>query len=346
MTLLEKSQHLFKVIREQPLLDEIREQVLTFKPKENGIGDKLYPMRLIGLLSQDPQKTDKVLSIIVSNLVKEFLSWNEEKRNILLDINKQIFQLNELCIAPLTKELAHYSFVLNPYIQFLDFLEYYELNTSIDYKKHLFSPKEAEEIANVFYETPAFKYALSTLPELTSNPLLIHSQSAVVKLNEDLINAGTRNDIDLFGILEEKKLNAYERHTISLLCIKDSLSNLNQLIYQAIIQDELTSVNIGDVFDYSIVWTESGTGIAVKYLISRGELWGIELSDLVALNFDYPGFDNSIGRIESHNSNIMSNNAKGNFEDTVDIEARIIDENLNAYGNFINKLNRNEKVSG
>ncbi len=73
----------------------------------------------------------------------------------------------------------------------------------------------------------------------------------------------------------------FNRHTISLLCIKDSLSNLNQLIYQAIIQDKLAVINRNDIIDYSLSWTESGAGIAVKFLISRGELWGIELSDLI-----------------------------------------------------------------
>ncbi len=155
MSLLEKSQYLFKVIREQPLLDEIREQVLKFKPSEHGIGDNIYPMSLLGLLLQDPQKTGNLLSNLVSSLAKEFLSWDEDKRRILLDISNQVFQLNELCIAPLTKEFPHYTFILNPYIWFPDAVEYYKLNTSNDYKKHLFSPKEAEEIANTFYETPA-----------------------------------------------------------------------------------------------------------------------------------------------------------------------------------------------
>ena len=115
------------------------------------------------------------------------------------------------------------------------------------------------------------------------------------------------------------------------MCVKDSLSNLNQLIYQAIIQDKLSEINKNDMIDYSIKMTESGWGAAVKYIIFRGELWGIELLDLVVLNLDMFDLGNSLCRISTHIS-------LGDFDDTVDIEARIIDENLNAYAGFTHKL--------
>lgn len=333
MSLLEKSQSLFNVIREQPLLNEIRKQVLRFKPSEHGIGDNMYPMFLLGLLLQDPQKIDKSFSKLVSSLMEEFLSWDEEKRGVLLGVTNQVFQLNELCIAPLTKKFPHYTYVLNPYSWFPDVIEYYKLNTNDEYKNHLFDTKQAEEIANAFYETPALKYVLSALPEIEGNPLTAHSEQAVIKLNEDLLNAGARKGINLFGEQGEIKLNAFQRHIVGLVCIKNSLSNLNQLIYQAVIQDKLTAINIDDVFDYSVSWTESGEGIALKYLISRGELWGIELNDLIQLNLDRYGINNSLSRIEAKYS-------FGKFKDTVDIEARIIDKNLNAYHQLIHKLTK------
>lgn len=336
MSLLEKAQQLFEVIRAQPLLDEIKKLILKFKPSEYGVLDNNYPMYLPGLLLQDPQKIDKSFGELVSSLVKEFISWDDDKKNILLDVCNQVYQLNELCIAPLTKESPHYTFILNPYYWFPGIFEHFKLDIPKDFKKHLFGVKEPKEIANAFYETPAFKYAISTLSKVKDNPLQIHAEQAVIKLNEDLMKAGTRKGINLFGELEEKELDIFHRHLVSLLCIKDSLSNLNQLIYQAIIQDKLSTINRDDIIDYLISWTESGEGIAVKYLVTRGELYGIELFDLVILNLDNYGINNSICRVET----VIS---LQEFLDTVDIEVRVLDKNLNAYGDFIQILNKEEK---
>jgi hypothetical protein len=337
MSLLEKSQHLFNVINEQPLLEEIRKQVLKFKPSENeGIGERIYPMPLVGLLLTDPQKIDKSFSKLVSSLAEEFLSWDEEKRGILLGAANQVFQLNELCIAEFTKEFPHYTYALNPYSWFPDLIEYYKLNSNNEYKKYLFDTKQVEEIVSIFYETPAFKYALSAFSEVTDRTLLMFAEQAVVKLNEDLENAGARNKTKVFGELGEKKLNAYERHIVSLLCVRDSLSNLNQLIYQSILQEKLTAINSDNIIDYSISMTESGLGAAVKYIISSGDLWGIELFDLVVLNLDMLNTENSLFRISTRIS-------MGDFDDTVDVEARLIDKNLNAYSGFIDKLMKNER---
>jgi hypothetical protein len=340
MNLLEKSKQLFDLIKKQPLRDEIQKMVVQFKLSKYGISDKNYPTSLLGLLLIDQEKnadymTSSSINTISANQ-EDFLSWDKEKRQILFDVAKQIYSLNELCIEPLakTKELPHYTYVLNPYNWFPDAASYYNMSLASNYKKHLFNLKEAKEIASIFQETPAFKYAVSTLQEAKTDIRQIHMEQAVLQLDEKLVEAGVRNGIDMFGERGKRKLDVFHSHLISLLCIKDSLSNLNQLIYQALLQDKLAVIDRNDVFDYELSLTESGRGLAVKYLISNVELFRVRLSDLIILNLESYGIDNQPCRIEK----IIFG---GEFADTSDIEVRTIDENLNAYKNFIFKLQHN-----
>jgi hypothetical protein len=336
MSLLEKSEQIFSIIRNNSVVDEIEKLIRQFKSSDYGIGNKIYPTPLLGLLLLDPQKTEGQMTShsknLISSLAENFLSLESSKRQILIDICNQIFHLNELCIEPLKKALPHYTYSLNPYNWFQDVMDYYKIDTSKTFECRLFSLKEAEKIASIFYETPAFKYALSTLLEAKNNILQIHCEQAIIQLNENFINANPRGKTKLFGERGERKLDTFNRHIISLLCIKDSLSNLNQLIFQALTQKQLAVINRDDVIDYSLSWTESGEGIAIKYLINRGELYGIELNDLVRLNLEKYGLENTLCRIETH---IWG----GQFGDTIDIDARIVDKNLNAYGKLIRKLN-------
>lgn len=341
MSLLKKSEQIFNTIRNNSSIDEIQKLVRQFKSSDYGIVNKIYPTPLLGLLL-DPRKTEDSLTSystnLVSSLAEKFLSLDPVNRQILIDICNQIFRLNELCIKPLKKELPHYTYVLNPYNWFPDVMEYYKIHMSETYEHYLFSSVEAEEFASIFYETPAFKYALSTLPEVKNNALQIHCEQAVIQLNENLIEAKPRKGMNIFGERGEKKLDVFNRHIVSLLCIKDSLANFNQLVFQGLTQNKLAIIKRDDVIDYSLSWTESGEGIAIKYLINRGELYGIELSDLVRLNLENYGLENALCRVETHIWN-------GDFADTTDVDARVIDENLNAYGKLIRKLtNDKEKI--
>ena len=335
MSLLEKSEQIFNLITNNSSIDEIQKLIRQFKTSDHGIASKNYPTPLLGLLLVDPRKTEGFLTSystnLISSLAENFLSLDAAKKQMLIDICNEIFSLNELCIEPLKKELPNYTYVLNPYNWFHDVMEYYKINTSDNYEHYLFGSTEAEEIASIFYETPAFKYALSTLSKVRNDVLQMHSEQAVIQLNKNLIEATPRKGINIFGERDEKKLDIFNRHIVSLLCIRDSLANFNQLIFQALTQDKLSIITRDDVIDYSLSWTESGEGIAIKYLINRGELFAIELSDLVRLNIGNYGLENTLCRIETHIWN-------GDFADTADIDSRIIDENLNAYGKLIGKI--------
>lgn len=167
MFLREKSEQIFNVIKKNASIDEIQKLVRQFKSSDHGITNKIYPTPLLGLLLLDPRETKGSLTDystkLISSLAERFLSLDNTNRQVLIDICNQIFRLNELCIEPLKKELPHYTYVLNPYNWFPDVMEYYKINWSDTYEHHLFSSMEAEEFASIFYETPAFKYALSTL---------------------------------------------------------------------------------------------------------------------------------------------------------------------------------------
>jgi hypothetical protein len=336
MSLLEKSEQIFNKIRNNPSVDEIEKLIRQFKASDNGVINKIYPTPLLGLLLRKAGITNSpsphFQTELFSSLAETFLTLDATKRQILVDICIQIFRLNELCIEPLKmKELPHYSFILNPYNRFPDVMGYYKINISEAYEHHLMSSNEEEEIASIFQETPAFKYALSTLPEVRNNPLQIHCEQAVIQLNESLLKAKPRKSINIFGILGEKKIDIFNQHIISLLCIKDSLANLNQLLFQALTQNKMSVINSDDIIHFLASPTESGAGIAIKYLIHRAELYIIELCDLVRLNLGKYGLENTLCRVESH---ILG----GTFTDTVDIDARIIDKNLNAYGKLISKF--------
>jgi hypothetical protein len=118
-------------------------------------------------------------------------------------------------------------------------------------------------------------------------------------------------------------------HINALLCLRDSLANLNQLIYQSIFQPNLQFLNQDDIVSYAFSTTASGSGMSIMYLLSRGLLL-IESTDLILVSTqpDY-GLKNRLCRIERQKMPI------GDFGKPSYIEVRTVDDNLNSYGALI-----------
>lgn len=324
MNLFQTADDLRKTIRQNPHIEQIKSIVLKLKSSSRGLGNKIYPSPFIGMLLLDQEK---IKAFFKKSPIEEFNEWEETDKKLLFDIHKQMYLFNEMCIEPLKKEFPHTSYSVNPYLGLNEIFGYYgdiEFPTLSDkFDEILFSKDEAMKIVSLFHKHPAFEVIFSNLSEIKNNGLQIHTNQAVLDVEKKLMNLGTRKH--LYEDREERKnKDIFTRYILALVCLRDSLSNINQIIYQGVLQENLASLTRDDVIDYTMSWTDSGAGIALMYLIRNADLFCMEPTDLIILNLENNGLENKLCRVEVQHTSFS-------FGKPVYIDCRLIDNNMNSY---------------
>jgi hypothetical protein len=320
MSILDTTYRLYEKIWNSPNREEVRKVVDKLQSSKRGLGNKIYPTPILGLLVY----TQQGFTLGGINPEGELGSWSERELKILFGVHKQILQLNQQCLSPLAAGLPKTLSVVNPYT-------YYPYAISTDgFEELLFNNEDAEEIIGSFHTHPAFGIALENISEI-GQPKDINYGRTILRLENEMTEAGPGNDP---GWVEDfkraKRINDPSllrfRHASALLCLRDSLANLDQLIYQAIYQDEPIHIDQSLTIDYT--WTHAGGGIGMWLMyLPIGIFIFIDPGDVVQISTGKNGFKKELFRIETHHLSTMD--APGI------LIMRMIDENLNAYRDLI-----------
>ena len=323
MSIKDQAYKFCKKVWDSPHRAEVWGVVAKLKSSTRGFGNKVYPSPILGLLLYNQQA---IKDYNGKAPYEELVDWSERERKILFGAHKQMLQLNHRCLAPLAAELPECLTAVNPY------KEYPDAESSDGFEELIFKPDDAEDIIQSFHSHPAFGVALSNLQMVKENPL--DYERLILSLTSALTEAEPGGEVRWVNDLKQmKKANRPEGfklgHIAALICLHDSLSNLDQLIHQALYQETLMRIDRSSVIDY--VWAPRDTGVGVWIMhIPIGYMYIIEVTDLIIVNTDKPSqksLGDSLCRVEIQ---LLSSDMKPSV-----FKMRMVDENLNAYDDLI-----------
>jgi hypothetical protein len=302
---------------DSPNLEEIKAVVKKVKATSN----KIHPNPVLGLLLYDQKKVKRYTGRDLGN---ELTSWKDRDINLLFGVHNQIRQFNRLCLAPLEAALPEAINAINPY------KEYRQSISTSGFEELLFQQQDAEQVINAFHTHPSFDIALSTL-EAAQQRTLDYDQT-VWQFNDQIVQAGPGGEPQWVEHYEEAKHSgdpslALYRHVAAIVCLHNSLANLNQLIYHGIFKDEFRPLNRNNVVDY--FWTTGNVGPSVWLLhISQLHMLICEPTDLIIVNVDKPEQAWKLGEALCC---IHSTTIPGTDGGPGKMQLSVTDENLNAY---------------
>jgi hypothetical protein len=255
---------------------------------------------------------------------REIPALTEGELRLLAGAHRQILQLNRLCISALLAALPYSDLAVDPYNHY----QYEELPGDIE----LLSEADVERMADSFSKHPAIAAAAETAPAEFANPCSVNLMQAVWQMTESLIQAGPHEVPEALWrahtIGPEDSRRRHLRHIGALTCVRDSLYNLDQLIYHAILSDELFELNDENIIHLSpFSMNFTGQGLLVTFLPPR-RISITECNDIVRVDCQFGGERlDLLCRVEAY-----SNEPFPSFGEGERMDLRVLDENLNSYG--------------
>ena len=269
------------------------------------------------------------------SLAKDYppLRWTTGLTNdevlLLAGTHQQLADLDQFCLKPLTENHPQFLPAVDPYHRYG-----YQFPDEVT-EVELFSREEKEIISDSFMQHPAFKIIFDSMEVAQKSMLDDQLIKAVNGLEIKLLQAGplhTPKDLSYLANIPEA--NAPERLTFrffsALLCLRASIDILNELIFQAILVDKLPVFNNNNVLDYESVTAHLG-GIGIAVLCQPDDIdMDIGLVLVKDPTLTIPVDLCRIEAIKVENSNELG--------DVAYVLVRLIDENLNPYGNLLKQI--------
>jgi hypothetical protein len=292
-----------------------------------------YPkLQILGylLVDQHREKLEESHKIKLDSL-------EDDEVYLLMSAHKQLTELNRLCVSPLVEKIPEVKLAIDPY----NIFPYDE--KPFDKNYDLLDKQSIENLALTFHKHPAINIALETAEILNEEINEEHYFQDVGNFSQELLDATPFKSPEwLSEVRRQRENNARKmhlRHMLALVSIRDSLANINQLIFQAILRDKLVIIDEDNIIDLSPTYnSDSGSAITVTCQTSDAQFlipietptWNVGI--LVLLKGIYGYKDTQLGRIETSHTNIFGES------DTAKFEIRIIDENMNAFPGILGFL--------
>lgn len=285
--------------------------------------------QILGFLIIDKKQTDleKVLHPL------RIVPLESEELVLLSKAHKQIVQLNIKCIATLSADLPQCVRAVDPYGRFE-----YEEPCGVP-EGDILTAEAIEEMAASFHKHPAMKVALQSILPATRNMTESKYVESMLKFNEILIKAGVFKAPDdftniIFSQAKDSLQRTIARHIIALTCIRASLSTLDQLIYQAILNNKLPLLNENNIIEIGPVSNNlAGNGLSILYQPSA-QLFIADICDLVLVKSEH--LDMPLGQLWQVEG--LHHEYSQEFGHTEELILREVDENLNPFGPLLEQI--------
>ena len=256
----------------------------------------------------------------------------DQERQLLASAHNQFIQLNEQCVAPLTAELPKCTKAIDPYSQFP-----HSAPPAVS-EGDVLAPEAIQAMATSFHQHPAINTALRGIEPVVDSLTEDQYMEAVLKLNDSFLKAGVLDAPKFTEITFTHSQDSPKRiiacRLVALICVRASLATLDQLIYQAILSNKLPVLNEDNIVRIREHTTHlAGGGLSIIY--QPNEQAGItDLGYLVLVKCTSLKVPiDQLCRVERTNFKFSQD-----FGETVQVELREIDENLNPFGPLLDHI--------
>ena len=327
MSIREEAELLCRAVRESPAREGLRDLLWGLNVSSDGRSGFGLPARreraqVLGYLMVNQER-----AALEAAFPQNIPSLTEEELSLLAGTHREIVGLNRRCVSALVEALPHCNRAVDPYNRY----QYDELLGEAG----LLREEEVARVADAFRRHPAAAAAVETAPGESAGLFADNFMQAVWQMEESLIEAGPhRTPEELWRAHtsepEGSGLRRRLRHLGALLCVRDSLYNLDQLVYHAILGDGLFTLDDENLTHLSPISANlTGRGLLATYLPPRG-IHLTECNDLVRVDcrFGDERLD-WLCRVEAH-----CDEPSPSFGEGERMDLRTLDESLNSYGSL------------
>ena len=300
--------------------EELQQVVNKLKSSTRGHPNLLSPTPILGLLLYDQHA---LKAFEGKSAVEELAGWDERELKLLFGMHNRVRLFNAQCLKPLMPRLAEAVEAINPY------KEYPQKLSTEGFEELIFSDDDADRVAQSFHSHPAFDVALSTLSSIRER---FDYVNALTQLDREIAQSGPGGEPSWISNFEQAEMLQHPhlesfRHIGALLSLHSSLSNLDQLIYQALFQDKLPQINRTQIID--CMWTTGGAGPSMWLMhIPFGLMYVFHVTDLIIVNTEKPEAKHGLGDTVC---NIHSQTIPGTETGPGILKMRMLDDHLNSY---------------
>jgi hypothetical protein len=255
-----------------------------------------------------------------------------EQYKLLTKLHKEFLNIDEKITKLLPNNLIHKS-VLNPYSMYESIVIKED-----DFNSSLFTDEILDKLKNAFRKHKGFQ-------EIGKIPVGIYSElnkissekveNIICFFTDRLYKAGATHFPDdmLDALRNAKRDNTLVplKYFISLMCIRESIRVLNQLIYQSFLQDKLPVYNEDNLIKIESASHFGGKGFS---LIAQ-HTYNVKPKDLVLIIDPYEEKPLPI-LCQAESVTINFNIEFGNYED---LKLRVIDKDLNPFYGILETMN-------
>ncbi len=256
----------------------------------------------------------------------------ENERIVLASAHAQFQKLNEMCLDSLTRHLPDFNKILDPYKKF-DYKEPSDvpLMTILDAQTY-------DNLSNTFAHLPSLHIILDLSPRFANIPMeqLIR---AVVSFEKSIIKDGlNKTDKELMQLIASEKKDSPKRtmarYIIACLCLKTSLSILDQMLFQSVLRAKQPFFNEDNVINISNI---SSNIISSSLLLEYqwdGQIELIRIFDIVLAKFEQiANICTELWRVEFAHHQMSQE-----FGSSIKLGLRNIDNDLNPYDSLFKHI--------
>ena len=259
------------------------------------------------------------------------LTLDESTRHFIRETHEQVVAFDAACVAPLLKHIPNSSQALNPYTEKLPLRL---IDDSFDPVLKPLHEKTLSQISGDFQNHPAIEVLTSRLPLMEAlSPNELHG--AVRTVEQQWRYPGPMNTATEYGeFLFHAPVFSAKRQEMgfitALVSLRASLRILNQLIFQAIMDDKPPILDDESVF--AIKSTSHATGHGVDAQYQPNELTGLapQTGDIFFLKA-FPNFGLNKNRLCEVGATSFSLGQHGMVEQLL---LRVLDDNLCPFDSY------------
>lgn len=321
MSIKSDAYSLCKTAWKSPLRDRIRTLIATLNQGQIGYLGRHQYVQALGYLMADKKRAELEKT---GSLRIEPMGSNEVV--LLSSLHKQLVLLNEKCVGAISPKIQQCIKAIDPYNRFN-----FQMPSDIS-GQDILDKDAVAVIAGSFSKHPAMDIAATSMSAATQHMTEDQYIQAVLNFDMNLMKAGVfKVPEDLAAVIYSQSKDSPSRMLVrqiaALTCIRASLSTLDQLVYQAVLNDKLPLLGDNNIIEIGNLSNNLvGRGLSVIYQPGQEaqfvSVWDLALVRVPSLHMASA----QLWRVEAVHLEYSQD-----FGTSSEVKLREIDDNLNPY---------------
>lgn len=207
----------------------------------------------------------------------------DEERSLLHLAHRHLLALNQACLVGLDSMVAE---LANPYAITS------ELSPLAPSEFQLFSQQEVSTVVEGFRQHPAYQVLERLSKDVIRSVPAVQIQQAVLQFTHRIRQAGVDHVPSDFEVLHFPVRNSPQyvitQLLIAVMCLRESIFNLDQLVYQAVVNDQLNALTEDNIVNLRTISHLIGNGYIVECQPTGKELIS-DVGELILLKASIGG---------------------------------------------------------